>query len=201
MNKLFVVVLCFLGCGGKYSDMLEYSDFTSTNTVSYGTNDSGTKLSVTMDQLSLTCWNDELGGTVNLDWTVLSTAAADSATITLSVDGDTPYQVGEILSGQQGWVFDGRTKTATVNLSVELLNGNHTLVMCVTQDGANGRLPKTTCSESVTVVVDCNSSEDDPSSHCNQGLGNGSEGCDPGNSNNHNPSNDETGGTPGDPGR
>lgn len=36
---------------------------------------------------------------------------------------------------------------------------------------------------------------------CNQGVGNGAEGCDPGNSNNHNPSNDERGGTPGDPGR
>jgi len=37
---------------------------------------------------------------------------------------------------------------------------------------------------------------------CNQGVGNGSEGCDPGNSNN-NPwgSNDENGGIPGDPGR
>lgn len=33
--------------------------------------------------------------------------------------------------------------------------------------------------------------------HCNQGIGNGSEGCDPGNSNNHNPSNDENGQTPG----
>lgn len=37
--------------------------------------------------------------------------------------------------------------------------------------------------------------------HCNQGVGNGPEGCDPGNSNHHNPSNDENGGTPGDPGR
>lgn len=38
---------------------------------------------------------------------------------------------------------------------------------------------------------------------CNQGVGNGPEGCDPGNSNLHNPygSNDENGGTPGDPGR
>jgi len=36
---------------------------------------------------------------------------------------------------------------------------------------------------------------------CNQGVGNGSEGCDPGNSNHHNSSNDENGGTPGDPGR
>ena len=31
-------------------------------------------------------------------------------------------------------------------------------------------------------------------SNCNQGLGNGSEGCDPGNSNNNQPSNDEPGG-------
>ena len=37
--------------------------------------------------------------------------------------------------------------------------------------------------------------------HCNQGVGNGPEGCDPGNSNHRNPSNDERGGTPGNPGR
>ena len=38
---------------------------------------------------------------------------------------------------------------------------------------------------------------------CNQGVGNGSEGCDPGNSNQGNPfrSNDELGGVPGNPGR
>lgn len=36
---------------------------------------------------------------------------------------------------------------------------------------------------------------------CNQGVGNGPEGCDPGHSDRHNPSNDENGGTPGDPGR
>src|SRR3954463_1585775 len=36
---------------------------------------------------------------------------------------------------------------------------------------------------------------------CNQGVGNGPEGCDPGNSDHHNPSNDERGGTPGNPGR
>ena len=40
-------------------------------------------------------------------------------------------------------------------------------------------------------------------SKCNQGVGNGPEGCDPGNSNLRNPygSNDENGGTPGNPGR
>ncbi len=36
---------------------------------------------------------------------------------------------------------------------------------------------------------------------CNQGVGNGAEGCDPGNSNHMRPSNDENGGTPGNPGR
>lgn len=36
---------------------------------------------------------------------------------------------------------------------------------------------------------------------CNQGVGNGSEGCDPGNSNHRRPSNDETGGRPGTPAR
>jgi hypothetical protein len=42
-----------------------------------------------------------------------------------------------------------------------------------------------------------------PKVKCNQGVGNGPEGCDPGNSNQGNPSrsNDELGGTPGNPGR
>jgi hypothetical protein len=42
-----------------------------------------------------------------------------------------------------------------------------------------------------------------PRQRCNQGVGNGPEGCDPGNSNQGNPfrSNDERGGVPGDPGR
>jgi|SRR3954471_14999090 hypothetical protein len=42
-----------------------------------------------------------------------------------------------------------------------------------------------------------------PRAHCNQGVGNGPEGCDPGNSNQGNPfrSNDELGGKPGNPGR
>jgi len=42
-----------------------------------------------------------------------------------------------------------------------------------------------------------------PKTHCNQGVGNGPEACDPGNSNQANPfhSNDELGGVPGNPGR
>ena len=52
-------------------------------------------------------------------------------------------------------------------------------------------------------LVGCNAGSTSPSGKgkCNQGVGNGPEGCDPGNSNHHNPTNDESGGTPGKPGR
>jgi hypothetical protein len=46
-----------------------------------------------------------------------------------------------------------------------------------------------------------NGHHDKDKGKCNQGVGNGPEGCDPGNSNHHNSSNDENGGKPGNPGR
>jgi len=58
-----------------------------------------------------------------------------------------------------------------------------------------------------TAVVGCEGSKgngngnDKDKKKCNQGVGNGPEGCDPGNSNNRHGSNDENGGTPGNPGR
>ncbi|HTF58118.1 MAG TPA: ice-binding family protein [Planctomycetota bacterium] len=55
-----------------------------------------------------------------------------------------------------------------------------------------------------TTVVGCDSGgangKGKDKQKCNQGVGNGPEGCDPGNSNNHKSSNDENGGTPGNPG-
>jgi len=54
-----------------------------------------------------------------------------------------------------------------------------------------------------TNLVGCAGGTRSGKSKCNQGVGNGPEGCDPGNSNQGNPanSNDELGGTPGNPGR
>ena len=55
-----------------------------------------------------------------------------------------------------------------------------------------------------TAVTGCAGSgkgKDKDKDKCNQGVGNGPEGCDPGNSNHRHGSNDENGGTPGDPGR
>lgn len=50
-------------------------------------------------------------------------------------------------------------------------------------------------------IFGCNAAATVAKHHCNQGVGNGPEGCDPGNSNNKNKSNDELGGVPGHPGR
>ena len=52
-------------------------------------------------------------------------------------------------------------------------------------------------------IVGCTGGGKGAKQHCNQGVGNGPEGCDPGNSNQGNVSrsNDELGGTPGHPGR
>jgi hypothetical protein len=58
-----------------------------------------------------------------------------------------------------------------------------------------------------TAVVGCEGSNGNGNGNgqdkdkCNQGVGNGPEGCDPGNSNHRRPTNDENGGTPGNPGR
>lgn len=60
---------------------------------------------------------------------------------------------------------------------------------------------KTKSSDTETPVSSdaCGVSNEKPA--CNQGVGNGPEGCDPGNSDAHKGSNDENGGTPGNPGR
>ena len=52
-------------------------------------------------------------------------------------------------------------------------------------------------------IFGCNAAGTVASHHCNQGVGNGPEGCDPGNSTQGDASrsNDELGGTPGNPGR
>ncbi len=193
MNRLLIASMLVLAACGP----ADYS--LSSSALSTGANDEGTRLSVATGEAAVSCDADGLGASVSLSYTVSSIAAADSAVVTASVDAGDELQIGAIASGTAGWTFDGRTKTATGVASFSLDNGDHTLVICVTQSGANGRLPKRTCSALVNVKVDCEQS--DEKSHCNQGVGNGAEGCDPGNSNNHNGSNDENGGIPGRPGR
>ena len=62
---------------------------------------------------------------------------------------------------------------------------------------SNGRV----ISDDETVPIDSPNCAENKKPACNQGVGNGPEGCDPGNSNHNQPSNDENGGVPGAPGR
>lgn len=61
--------------------------------------------------------------------------------------------------------------------------------------------PTETASPTATPVVPTTTPEMKPTKQaCNQGIGNGAEGCDPGNSNHNQSSNDEGGRSPGTPG-
>jgi hypothetical protein len=181
MNRLMMLSLVFsAACMDEYG--------TTAQGVSTGADDNGTRLSVSIDETAFVCDEDGKSAAVSVDFTVTSTAAADSAELTASIDGGADLAIGTIESGAAGWTFDGRTKTADGSATFSLSEGTHTIVICATQSGANGRLPKRSCSVAAVVDVEC-----DGGNHCNQGIGNGTEGCDPGNSNHHNPSNDELG--------
>jgi hypothetical protein len=94
-------------------------------------------------------------------------------------------------SGFQGTILAGAAITATgLANPTAPYNGN--------------ALAKAAVTLTNFTVTGCESgSPIQPRKHCNQGVGNGPEGCDPGNSNQGNPfrSNDELGGTPGNPGK
>jgi len=90
-------------------------------------------------------------------------------------------------SAFQGTILAGAASTITGGT----FNGDSLAQAAVTMTGAT----VTGCEQTTPPVP--------PKSRCNQGVGNGPENCDPGNSNQGDPSrsNDELGGTPGDPGR
>jgi hypothetical protein len=160
----------------------------ATTTLASGTYCTPAALTVTNQTLNLTGsgpWNFEIGtsGTGALTGTGFTVTSsnpcnvfwwvAQAATMT-----DSTF-AGTILAG------------AAITLTRGTFHGNALASAGVTITG--------------TAVTGCAGGKDTgkgkEKAHCNQGVGNGPEGCDPGNSNNHNTSNDELGGTPGDPGR
>ena len=116
----------------------------------------------------------------------------------------------EVCPNVYWWVAQGATLTAS-NFQGTILAGADITVTGGTFRGealAGGTgttsLPTgavTFTNSTVTACAPAGGSVVHVRNKCNQGVGNGPEGCDPGNSNNHNPSNDERGGTPGNPGR
>jgi hypothetical protein len=106
------------------------------------------------------------------------------------------------------WVAQAATLTTSNFLGTILAGADITVTggTFITGDALAGGAGLTTLPTGAVTLTDtaltaCELAGNNKRPGCNQGVGNGPEGCDPGNSNNHNPSNDEAGGTPGDPGR
>lgn len=98
------------------------------------------------------------------------------------------------------WVADAATLTDS-NFIGTILAGS---AITDTRGTFDGRaLSKADVTITGTAMTGCTGGSIGGSGHaaCNQGVGNGPEGCDPGNSNHHNATNDEDGGLPGAPGR
>jgi hypothetical protein len=130
------------------------------------------------------------GALTGTNFTVVLAGGAQACNVTWWVDAATTMTT----SNFQGNILAGEAITFTGGT----LNGN-------AWAGADGVGDVTFTG---TAVVGCEGSrrghgddDDNDKDKCNQGVGNGSEGCDPGDSNHHHGSNDEDGGTRGHPGR
>ena len=143
-------------------------------------------------------------------------AATLTGTLTLTGDGPWTFEIGTLGTGALTansftvvggnpcnafwWVRQDVTLTTSAFQGTILGGGDVTL----TGTSVEGRV---LASGAVTMtgsnVFGCDANGTVAKHHCNQGVGDGPEGCDPGNSNQGNParSNDELGGTPGNPGR
>ncbi len=131
----------------------------------------------------------DASGDPNAVWIFLVNGALTATNFDVFVFGGDPCNV-------YWWVKDAATLT-TSNFQGTILAGADITVTGGTFNG--DALATAAVTLKSTTVTACQASGGN--AKCNQGVGNGPEGCDPGNSNNNNPSNDELGGTPGNPGR
>jgi hypothetical protein len=126
------------------------------------------------------------GALTGTNFSVVMAGGGDACNVTWWV----PEAVTMTTSGFQGTILAGAAITMTgIAGSTTAYNGN--------------ALAKAAVTLTDVTVTGCGTGAVTPLKHCNQGVGNGPEFCDPGNSNQGNPfrSNDELGGTPGNPGR
>ncbi len=127
------------------------------------------------------------GALTGTNFSVVLAGGAQACNVTWWVDAATTMST----SAFQGNILAG----AAISMTGGTLNGN-------AWAGAAGVGDVTFTG---TAVVGCESGRGNGNGNdqdkCNQGVGNGPEGCDPGNSNHKHGSNDEDGGIPGNPGR
>jgi hypothetical protein len=103
------------------------------------------------DDATVEC-SEEGDASVTFSGTLSTTGSVDSAVITAAVDGDEESEVGVIQP--QHFVHDGQDKTAAWSFAIDLADGEHSVEVCFTQSGAQGRPPKTVCA-TVEVEVSC----------------------------------------------
>ena len=106
-------------------------------------------------------------------------------------------------SALKGNILAGDATIGSITLTGGTLAGRALANIAVTMTGAS-----VIGCDALSGALSCkvkkhDKDKDKEHNKCNQGVGNGPEGCDPGHSNEHNASgsNDENGGTPGSPGR
>ena len=167
------------------------STIPASTTLAPGVYCTGAALTATDVTLTL-----DAGGNANAVWIFKTGAALTGTNFTVVMaNGAQPCNV-------YWWVAQAVTMTdsnfvgtifagAAITLTRGTFNGDAYAKAAVTMTGTT----VTACTQGGT--------SNPPRLRCNQGVGNGPEGCDPGNSNQGNPfrSNDELGGKPGDPGR
>jgi hypothetical protein len=140
-------------------------------------------------------------GDPNATWTFLVNSALTGTNFNVSmINGGEPCNV-------TWWVADAATLTTSNFIGTILAGAAITVTGGTFHGDALAKAAVTVTGAAMTACAGTAAGPGDghPRDHgkCNQGVGNGPEGCDPGNSNQGRPgrSNDELGGTPGNPGR
>ena len=135
-------------------------------------------------------------GNANATWLFLVDGALTGTNFTVvMINGGQPCNV-------TWWVRDAATLTDS-NFVGTILSGAAITITRGTFHGDALATAAVTLTGATVTACEAPGPGPGPGVHvkCNQGVGNGPEGCDPGNSNHRHPSNDERGGTPGNPGR
>ena len=142
-----------------------------------------------------------LAGPSNGTWIfkigTLGTGALTGTSFTVQMADGTPPPCNSVY----WWVAEAVTMTDSNFVGTILAGAAITLTRGTFTGDAFAKAAVTITGSVVTACTGIGGSGGGGKGKCNQGVGNGPEGCDPGNSNNHNPTNDEGGGTPGNPGR
>lgn len=99
-------------------------------------------------------------------------------------------------SALKGNILAGDAINGSITMTGGTLAGNALAAVAVTMTNAS-----VIGCDTLSGGKSCKGDKGRKHKKCNQGVGNGSEGCDPGNSNHKHDSNDEDDGTPGNPGR